>query len=370
MKRQFYKKIAEQCVVEELLSEKIARDILLSSDVELISLLDSAYMVRKKFVGNSVTIHVINNAQNGYCPEDCHYCAQAKSSQADIEEYPLKSDQEILREAKRAHEGGAHRYCMVFAGRGPSQKRIEHLARLIRDIKSQCPIEVCVSAGLLDHDKAQVLAQAGLDRLNHNLNTSARHYSKICTTHTYKDRLNTLQAARKAGLQICSGVILGMGETIEDVLEMAYTLRELSVESIPVNFFIPIPGVQIKEQPTLTPEYCLRVLCLYRFLNPKAEIRIAAGRERYLRSMEVMALYPANSLFLDGYLNAKGSQRTRTFQMIKDGGFTISSEYSIDELIAAETSTSNTGQEDLAVEIIMKDLKSLRPELGSSNQGT
>jgi biotin synthase len=366
MKQQFYNHLVEQSRTGETLSKTMAGDILLSHDIELLELLAAAFEVRKNFVGKDVTIHIINNAQNGYCPEDCHYCAQSKSSQAAIEEYPLKSDSEILLEAKRAHEGGAHRYCMVFSGRGPSHKRIEHLARLIREIKSQWPIEVCVSAGLLDKDKARVLAQAGLDRLNHNLNTSARHYSKICTTHTYEDRLNTLQAARTAGLQICSGVILGMGEGIEDVLEMAYTLREIRAESIPVNFFIPIKGALLNEEPILSPEYCLRVLCLYRFLNPKAEIRIAAGRERYLRSMEALALYPANSLFLDGYLNARGSERARTLQMIKDAGFTISSEYSLDELIASEAPTGNAGQEDLSGEIILKDLKSLRPELGSS----
>ena len=174
-------------------------------------LLNSAFEVRSQFVGKTVTVHIINNAQNGFCPEDCHYCAQAKTSKASIEEYPLKSDQEILDEAKNAYEKGAHRYCMVFAGRGPSSGRVEHLARLIRNIKSQYPLEVCVSAGLLDEDKARTLKEAGLDRLNHNLNSSQKHYPKICTTHTYEDRLNTLNSARKAGLQLCSGVILGMG---------------------------------------------------------------------------------------------------------------------------------------------------------------
>lgn len=366
MKSEFYDKVARQCIAGELLSTKTAADILSSDDIELLSLLNAAYAVRKKFVGKEVTIHIINNAQNGHCCEDCSYCAQAKPSKAEIKEYSLKSDREILLEAKNAHEHGAHRYCMVFSGRGPSQKRIDHLVRLVREIKSQYPIEVCVSAGLLDKDKAQRLADAGLDRLNHNLNTSARYYPSVCTTHTYEDRLNTLQAARQAGLQLCSGVILGMGENNDDVIEMAYTLRELGAESIPVNFFIPIEGTQLKKEPVLSPEYCLRALCLYRFLNPKAEIRIAAGRERYLRNMEVMALYPANSLFLDGYLNAKGASRARTLQMIKDAGFTISSEYSLDELIAAETSTSNTDDKDPSGEITIKNLKDLRPELESS----
>ncbi len=359
MDRSFYTQLTDKSLTQELLSKEAAHEVLSSKDIELLPLLNAAYEVRKKFVGKDVTIHIINNAQNGYCPEDCHYCAQAKSSKADIEEYPIKSDQEFLNEAKVAYEKGAHRYCMVFAGRGPSQGRTEHLADLIRSIKSQYPIEVCVSAGLLDQQKAKVLKEAGLDRLNHNLNTSARHYDKICTTHTYVDRLNTLNAARQAGLQLCSGVILGMGESEGDVLEMAYTLRDMKAESIPVNFFIPIKGAQLNDQPALSPEYCLRALCLYRFLNPKAEIRIAAGREMHLRSMEVMALYPANSLFLDGYLNAKGSQRAQTFQMIKDAGFTIQSDHSLDELITNETSSDRK-------EIGIKDLQDLRPQMGVS----
>lgn len=362
MERQFYQKLSDQSIAQKPLEAEIARVILSSDAVELMPLLNAAYEVRKEFVGKEVTVHIINNAQNGFCPEDCHYCAQGKTSAADIEEYPVKSDKEILAEAKNAYAKGAHRYCMVFAGRGPSQSRTEHLARLIKSIKSQYPLEVCVSAGLLDEGKAKILKEAGLDRLNHNLNTSKKHYPNICTTHTYEDRLNTLKSARKAGLQLCSGVILGMGEGIDDVLETAYSLREIGSESIPVNFFMPIKGAQLKEKFSLSPEYCLRALCLYRFLNPKAEIRIAAGREMHLRSMEVMALYPANSLFLDGYLNTKGNMRSQTLQMIKDAGFTIRSDHSLDELIANEISTPLSTSRDNATKAVMKDLKDLRPQ--------
>ena len=362
MNRHFYQQLSEKSIAQELLDAKTARDILSSKSIELMPLLNAAYEVRREFVGKEVTIHIINNAQNGFCPEDCHYCAQAKTSQADIEEYPLKSDQEILAEAKNAYEKGAHRYCMVFAGRGPSQGRVEHLAQLIQTIKSQYPLEVCVSAGLLDEGKAKILKEAGLDRLNHNLNTSKKHYPSICTTHTYEDRINTLKSARKAGLQLCSGVILGMGEEVDDVLETAYSLRDMGTESIPVNFFIPIEGAQLKEQSSLSPEYCLRALCLYRLLNPKSEIRIAAGREMHLRSMQVMALYPANSLFLDGYLNAKGDACGRTLQMIKDAGFTIQSDHSLDDLIRDETLTHTSNQQDNTAKAMLKDLKDLRPQ--------
>lgn len=366
MNREFYAQLADQSIAGALLSKETARDILASPTVELFPLLNAAYEVRKKFRGKEVTVHIINNGQNGFCPEDCHYCAQAKSSKADIEEYPLKSDEEFLAEAKNAYEKGAHRYCMVFAGRGPSVKRAEHLSRLIKEIKSRYPIEICVSAGLLDDEKAKMLKEAGLDRLNHNLNTSQRHYPQICTTHTYQDRLKTIQAGRKAGIELCSGVIIGMKEGIDDIIDAGYTLREMAVESIPVNFLIPIEGTKIEKDFVLTPEYCLRVLCLYRFLNPKVELRAAAGRELHLRGLEVLALYPANSLFLDGYLNTKGDSRLKTLRMIKDAGFHVKSEIPLEELIEnelAEAGQINENDNDEASKALLKELKDLRPHL-------
>jgi len=363
MNREYYNRLADSGLNEHDLSNETCQEILSSSRIELLPLLNAAFEVRQKFWNKDVTIHIINNAQNGHCPEDCHYCAQAKTSQAGIDEYPLKPDEEIFAEAKAAYESGAFRYCMVFAGRGPSQRRVEHLARLIREIKSRYPIQICVSAGLLDKDKAKILKDAGLDRLNHNLNTSQPHYPNICTTHTYADRLNTLQAAKNVGIELCSGLIAGMGEKDQDIIEVAKALRELKSESIPVNFLIPIEGTQLKptEISELNPEYCLRILCLYRFLNPRAEIRVAAGRELHLRSMEVLALYPANSLFLQGYLNTKGESRAKTLRMIKDAGFTIKSTLDLDGLLAKEEGLGLEGENDFE----MKEFKDLRPHFQS-----
>ena len=358
--RAYYSELQYKSLNGEILSDEICEEILTSKRIELLPLLDAAYQVRKQFAGNEVAVHIINNAQNGFCPEDCHYCAQAKTSSAAIEDYPLKSEEEILLEAKRAHESGAFRYCMVFAGRGPSPRRIELLAKLVVEIKKRYPIQVCISAGLINEEGAQRLHQAGLDRLNHNLNTSKRNYSQICTTHTFEDRLNTLKAAKHAGIELCSGMIVGMGEESTDIVEVAKNLRSLKVKSIPVNFLVPIDGNQLKNISHLTPEYCLRILCLYRFLNPKSELRVAAGREGHLRSMEVMALYPANSLFLDGYLNTKGSSRLKTLRMIKDAGFTIKSEQSLEKLLEQEEGAVASFKID-DQKFFMKDLKDLRP---------
>ncbi len=309
--------------------------VLGDADLDLIGLVQAAYHFRYKYFGKSVTVHILNNVQNGMCPEDCRYCAQSTSSSAPIEKYRMKPDDEIMAEARAAYDSGAMRYCMVFAGTGPSDERVDHLCRLIRQIKAQHRIEVCVSPGILTQAQARRLKEAGLDRLNHNLNTSPRHYPKICTTHTMADRLATLRAAKEAGLAVCSGVIVGMGESQEDVVDMAMTLRDLNAESIPVNFLIPISGIALKETAGLTPEYCLRVLCLFRFLNPKAEIRMAAGREMRLRSLEPLGLLVANSLFLQGYLNARGAADARTLRMIRDLGFEIRSDMRIEDLLAA-----------------------------------
>ena len=374
MATEFLESVTAAALGGELISESDSERILLDTDIELLTLLNAAYTVRKAHWSNTVNVHILNNAANGKCPEDCSYCTQAKTSEVDIEQYSMKTREEILGEAKLAYENGAFRYCMVFSGRGPSTSRANELASLVREIKAQYPLEVCVSAGLLDDNKAAVLAEAGLDRLNHNLNTSEEHYAEICTTHTYQDRIETLRAAKRNGIEMCSGLIAGMGEPASDLVEIAHTLRSLEAESIPVNFLLPFEGNELVTPQGLSPQYCLRVLSMFRFTNPTAEIRIAAGREFHLRSMEVMVLYPANSLFLEGYLNAKGASSNRTYQMILDAGFEIVSDFSAEGLLVnAETNTQD-GTEvrthqvaEHPVEIggksVVKTLDDLRPSL-------
>ena len=307
--------------------------ILGEGGIDALACLQAAFYFRTKYFKNEVTAHILNNAQNGLCPEDCRYCAQSKSATASIDQYVMKPAEEIMAEAERAYSQGAFRYCMVFSGTGPSAERVQALCSIIRDIKSRYPIEVCVSPGIIDASQAALLKAAGLDRLNHNLNTSERYYSRICTTHSYEDRIATLTAARSAGLAVCSGVIVGMGESAEDVVSMAFRLKDVGAAAIPVNFFMPVPGAAIKEAVGLSPAYCLRVLCLFRLVNPSAEIRMAAGREMHLRSLQPMGLYAANSLFLQGYLNVKGTPDIQTLEMIRDTGFTLRSEVPFDDLL-------------------------------------
>ncbi len=295
----------------------------LGDDIPLLPLLHEAHLVRQSRFGNRVQVHVLSNAQNARCPEDCGYCAQSSASKAPLKPYALKTRDALLAEARAAHAAGAYRYCIVASGRGPSDRQIGELAQAVREIKAEIPVQICVSVGLLDEAKACALKAAGVDRLNHNLNTSASHYGEICSTHDYADRMRTLSAGRKAGLELCSGLIVGMGERDADIVEVALELRGLEVPSIPVNFLIPIEGNRVQSDGSLGPERALRVLCLFRLANPRAEIRIAGGREGHLGALQPLALYPANSLFIEGYLTTRGSSALATYRMIRDAGFVV-----------------------------------------------
>jgi biotin synthase len=316
-------RLAERALRDEPPSEDEARRILDGEGFELLPLVHAAFIPRERHFGRKVMVHVLNNVQNGLCPEDCGYCSQSRDSDAAIRKYPMKDEAEILAEAEQAARAGASRYCMVMSGRGPTVAGARKLAGIVRQVKERFPIEVCLSVGILGEEHARILADAGLDRLNHNLNTSESQYAEICSTHTYTDRVNTLLAAKKCGIEPCSGLILGMGEQTADVVEVAFRLRELEVQSIPVNFLIPIEGNPVVDDGSLSPERCLRALCMMRLVNPRAEIRVAGGREGHLRSLEALALWPANSLFVEGYLTTRGDAVRDTYRMIREAGFEV-----------------------------------------------
>jgi len=318
-----YARLAESALRDEPPSEAECLALLDGDDVALLPLLHAAFVPRERHFGRKVMVHVLQNVQNGLCPEDCGYCAQSKASTAAIRKYPMKSEDEILAEAARAAAAGATRYCMVLSGRGPSLATTRHLAELVRKVKERHPIEVCLSVGLLGEEHARILAEAGLDRLNHNLNTSERHYGAICSTHSYADRVATLRAAKRCGIEPCSGLIVGMGEESADLVDVAFALRELEVPSIPVNFLVPIAGNPVQGDGSLGPERALRVLAVMRLVNPRAEVRVSAGREGHLRALGALALWPANSLFVDGYLTTRGDAVHETYRMIEDAGFEV-----------------------------------------------
>lgn len=315
-------------------------DILGTPQEQLLSLVEAAYQIRRHYFGNTVRLQMLLNAKSGACQEDCHYCSQSKISSAPIERYALLTPQEMMDGARRAAAAKAQRYCIVISGRSPLQSEIMQISKAVKEIKQEIPIQICCSLGLLNGDQARQLKEAGVDRINHNLNTSEAYHSSICTTHTYQDRLATLQHARSAGLELCSGGIVGMGEQDEDLVDLALALQDVQPDSIPLNMLYPVEGTPFGNQQNLTPARCLKILCLFRFFHPKTEIRAAGGREKNLRSLQPLALYVADSLFVDGYLTTPGLAHQEVWKMIEDMGFTVEVKYEGAETAQAETCSS------------------------------
>ena len=313
--------LANRVLAGYLLSRDEGISILHSSNDELLDLLAAAYRVRRKWFGHQVNLNFLVNAKSGNCSENCSYCSQSRVSSAAIPTHRMLPYEDILAGAKSAFDRGAKTYCIATSGRTLAKSDLEIIQRAIPDIKRQFPLAICMSPGLLNLESAQQLKACGVDRVNHNLNTSERHYPSICTTHSYNDRLATLLAAREAGLSLCSGGIVGMGEEPADVVDLALQLRELQVEAIPVNFLQPIDGTPLQGTCHLTPQYCLKVLAMFRFANLRCELRIAAGREMHLRSLQPLGLYVANSIFVGDYLTTKGRSCEEDYRMIEDLGF-------------------------------------------------
>jgi biotin synthase len=242
----------------------------------------------------------------------------------------------ILEGAKRAYELNVGTYCIVASGRGPSNKEIDHVVDAIKEIKNSYGLKVCACLGILKPEQAERLKEAGVDRYNHNLNTSANNYENITTSHTYDDRVNTVETAKAYGMSPCSGVIIGMKESKQDVVDMAHSLKALDADSIPVNFLHAIEGTPLEGVHEINPLYCLKVLALFRFINPTKEIRISGGREVNLRSLQPLGLYAANSIFVGDYLTTIGQEETEDYKMLRDLGFEIETAEELKASIAME----------------------------------
>ncbi|MFN0198768.1 MAG: biotin synthase BioB [Planctomycetaceae bacterium] len=315
--------LAERVLQGEELTRDEALAIVNSPDAELLDLLAAAYKVRRQHFGRKVHLYYLKNAKSGLCPEDCGYCSQSIISEAPIERYALLNTEKLMAGARQAAANQARTYCIVASGRGPSDREVEHIAKTVEQIKSETGLHICCCLGLLNPSQAERLKSAGVDRINHNLNTSRRFYDQICSTHSYQDRIDTLKVVRDAGMELCCGVIVGMGEESCDLVDLAFEMRDLNVESIPVNFLNAIDGTPLEGNRNLNPRDCLRALALFRLTNPRTEIRIAGGREVNLRSMQALGLYPANSLFVSDYLTTKGQPASEDFRMIEDLGFEV-----------------------------------------------
>ncbi len=317
--------LADEVLANRPISREAARSILHAGPAETLAVLDAAFRVRRAHWGMRVSLHVLENAKLGACPEDCGFCSQSSkhADESPSGEAPIKSADELVAAARQAHATRAKRYCMVTATRGPSQRDLDVVCEAAKRIKAEMDIELCASLGLLTEAKAKRLAEAGVDRFNHNLETSERHYGKIVSTHTWRDRVETVQLAKRAGMSTCCGGIVGLGESEDDLLDLAFALRDLDVDSVPVNFLDARPGTPLAGYPQVEPGHALRALCMFRLVHPRTDLRVAGGREVTLRALQALALYPANSIFTQGYLTTGGATAMSDHQMIRDAGFEL-----------------------------------------------
>lgn len=298
--------------------------VLGSSDDDTLAIVAAAGRVRRHFFGRRVRLNYLVNLKSGLCPEDCHYCSQARGATSEILRYSWLSREKVAASVEAGVAHGAATVCLVASGRGPSDRDVARVAEMVADIHSAHPdVKICTCLGFLDESKASALREAGSERYNHNLNTAEDRYGDICGTHTFADRVATVKSASSAGLSACSGLIAGMGESDEQLVDVAFALRALGVDSVPVNFLLPFEGTPLAAHADLTPQRCLKILAMVRFVNPDAEVRSAAGREFHLRSLQPLALEVCNSIFLGDYLTSEGQAGEADLAMLADGGWEI-----------------------------------------------
>ena len=315
--------LAEKILKGETLTKERLLKIYENPNIDTLDLLNEAYILRKHYYGKKVKLNMILNAKSGICPENCGYCGQSRDMKQK-QRYALVPEEQIVSGAKVAHENNIGTYCIVMSGRGPSNKEIDHISRTVEEIKSNHPqLKICACLGLTNDEQAKKLKASGVDRYNHNINTSENYHEEVVTTHTYKDRTNTIEIMKENNISPCSGVICGMGESNQDIIDMAFALKEIDADSIPINFLHPIKGTKFGEMEELTPMKCLRLISLFRIVNPSKEIRIAGGREVNLRSLQPLALKAANSIFVGDYLITGGQPNQLDYKMIQDLGFEI-----------------------------------------------
>ena len=315
----------EQCVQEALNNEGISpsasRELLKIEDSLLPLLFHGACRIRDQFTGKEIKLCAIVNAKSGRCPEDCTFCAQSAHHKTQIETYPLMAPKEVLQRAREAEAMGAKHFSIVTSGTTVKGKDLEKVVETLLLLKKETALYLCGSLGIITQNTADRLKESGLSRYHHNLETALSFFSEICTTHAYEDDLNTLKHAREAGLEVCSGGIFGLGESPEQRLELAYTLKQTDIDSVALNFLKPVPGTPLQKATPLHPVEILKSVALFRFILPRKDIRICGGREYGLRDLHPLVFWAgANGIMIGNYLTTKGRDYRADLQMIRDLG--------------------------------------------------
>lgn len=304
--------------------ELITKDEALTlADAPLKELTKAADEIRRQLCGNTFDICTIINGKSGRCSENCKYCAQSSFYKTCVEEYPLLSTEKIVEQAVHNYEQGVLRYSIVCSGKKLSDSEVDKLCESIKAIKKACPISVCVSLGLLDEENFRKLKNAGADRVHNNLETSRRFFPQVCTTHTFDDKIKAIKAAKSAGLEVCSGGIMGLGETMEDRIDMVLQARELGVRSVPVNMLNPIANTPFENNRILTQEEMQRIVAIFRFVIPDGFIRLAGGRGIMSDKGRSLFTSGANAAISGDMLTTQGITTEKDMQILKELGYEV-----------------------------------------------
>lgn len=289
----------------------------------IFNLFASASMIRNFFKGDRVELCSIINAKSGACTEDCSFCAQSSRSKAEIEVYPLLDKKTVLQKALEAKKSGVKRFSIVTGGRKVSDKNLTIIADIISEIRG-IGLLPCASLGLLSKDELLMLKTRGLERYHHNIESSERFFPQICTTHTYEDKIKTIEAAKSVGLSICSGGIFGLGEGWQDRIDMAFGIKELDADSVPINFFIPIKGTPLGEKGLLHPFEALKIISIFRYILPEKDLRVCGGRMQVLGDFHsLIFLAGADCLMTGNYLTTQGRSPEDDLNLIETYGLSI-----------------------------------------------
>lgn len=295
------------------------QEILCFSQAQFFELLFAGREVCAAMAGGSIRTCLVCNAKSGQCSQDCAFCAQSMHHAAQVPIYPLLSAEQMFQQAVRAQEAGATHFSLVTSGKQVNRKELDVLLEAVDTISQKTDLAVCASLGLLSQPMAQELAQSGVVRFHHNLETAESYFPQVCSTHAYDEDIWTVEAAQQAGMQVCCGGIIGLGESWEQRLELAFALRRLKVDSIPLNFLNPIPGTRLADRPFVRPLDALKCIALFRLVNPCTDIIICGGREVTLKDFQSwIFLAGANGLMLGNYLTTKGRSAAADLEMIQE----------------------------------------------------
>lgn len=292
---------------------------LLKVPLENLSL--AADEIRKHFCGDKFDMCTIINGKSGRCSEDCKYCAQSAYYKTAVKTYPLLNTNLILQEAQYNYAKGVDRYAVVTSGKKLSDEEVEKLAKSLQEVKHKCGIKLCVSGGLLNEEQFKKLNGIGVERIHNNLETSREHFPDVCTTHTFDEKIEAIKAAQRAGMTVCSGGIIGIGETMEDRIDMALELRELEIDSVPINRLNPIPGTPFEHNEPITDDEMRRIVAIYRFILPTLFIRLAGGRGLFADKGRACLQSGANAVISGDMLTTSGISIDTDIKMIRDLGF-------------------------------------------------